>query len=88
MIRAHRLFGLALAVACLGAHAQALAPGQPPGFFCPVGWQPNPNGSLMRGGGFKCFADTSTTIPKGFECPAGMALQDHSKTGLLICQPR
>ena len=63
---------------------------QPPGYFCPPGWDPNPSGVLERGGGFRCFAagGDNAAIPPGFKCPAGLELKDHGATGLLVCQSR
>lgn len=61
---------------------------QTPGSACPTGWQANPGGGQQRGGGFKCFADSTSTIPAGWQCPDGLVLKDHSATGMLLCQPR
>lgn len=66
----------------------APAPAKPSVYACPAGWQPNPSGSQLRGGGFKCFADSTSTIPAGWQCPDGLVLKDHSATGMLLCQPR
>ena len=73
--------------AAVAAPAAQSAPGQPPGHFCPTAWEP---GGLKAGprGAFKCFAVSGTPIPPGFNCPEGLTLQDHTKTGMLICASR
>lgn len=63
-----------------------LAPDQPPGYFCPAGWFPNPGQAPGKDGSFRCYTNVAPAIPPGWSCPSGLVFQDHLSTGMLICK--